>query len=341
MDKREDYLSGFVLRKGEKLFGKDFRVEEMRNQISEKELDKLRDFAPFYKIHIPQIIGGDNKFTEAEMYIMQTVDGKEVFVCNSGGYLRKNTFQKLRKEKKCFMGIRNNRIGYRGDYETKLGTWQRINYFSSQNKACVGLFLEELSAFRDSSKEEIRYPDVEIDDFCACVWKTIQDTFNPSARKELKVEYYPSFNSKDEDAACYDTFIIWLSKEEESPFYVQIRRFPNYQEFICVNPGKYWRIENRNQMSSEMRERYDKKMLEMESSFIKALYRIDRKSVLLMGGDDTFPYVQVGEVRTSNPKVVEIFCKKLREYRDNYQLKKEIQEDIDSQYRKNIHYNFF
>ena len=322
-------LSEYILQEGGKLFGENFIVEAIKNPISDTS---------FYKICIPQILSGSESFADIDMYIMQTVDGKEVFVCNNG-YLRAEVLEKIGHEEKCKVEIRNNRIGYRGDYETKKGIWKRINYFSTQSKADVGLFLKELYDLHISSREKICYPDVEINEFGACVWKMIQDSFNPHAKKNLKVEYYPTFDSKKE-SYC-DTFIIWLNTEEEEEFHVKINRFPEYQEFVCSSPGRYWRRENRSGMTAKMKKYYDEKMLDMEEKFIKALHRVERKSVLLMGPDTTVPYVHVAEVRTSNLKVVEVFLSKLQENKNNYALQKAIREDRDYLYKKELHINFY
>jgi len=329
MEEEKRDLSEYILQEGGKLFGDEFKVETIRNPIGEKS---------FYKICISQILSGSESFADIDMYIMQTVDGKEVFVCNNG-YLRAEVLKKLEHEGKCKVEMRNNRIGYRGDYETKLGVWKRINYFSTQSQSSVGLFLKELFDLSISSREEMRYPDVEIDEFGACVWKMIQDKFNPHAKKNLKVEYYPTFDSKEENYC--DTFIIWLNIEEEEEFYVKINRFPEYQEFVCSYPGKYWRVENRSTMTEKMKKHYDEKMLELEEKFIKALHRVERKSILLMGPDEKVPYVHVAEVRTSNSKVVEVLLNKLRENKNNYALQRAIKEDKDYQYKKEIHTNFY
>ena len=94
-------------------------------------------------------------------------------------------------------------------------------------------------------------------------------------------------------------------------------------------------------MTEKMKKHYDEKMLEVEEKFIRALHRIERKSILLMGADEAVPYVHVAEVRTSNPRVVEVLLNRLRENKNNYALQRAIKDDKDYQYKKEIHMNFY
>lgn len=329
METEKKRLSEYVLQKGDELFGKDFVVETIDNPTGATS---------FYKMHISQVLYKSEPFADIDMYIMQNVGAKEVFVCNNG-YIRDVALKKLVSEKNCKIEIRNNRIGYCGNYETKKGIWKRINYFSSQSENAIDIFLNELNELRISSKEELRYPDAPIIEFEACIWKMIQDIFNPKVKNDLKVEYYPMRDSKEEYNCA--TFIVWLNKEDKPPFFIKINRFPNYQEFVCYNPGRYWRTENRNDMSPRMRRSYDEEMEDFEEKLIKALHRTERKSILLMGPDEEVPYVHIAEVRTSNLKVVEILLDKLKGNKIDYALQSAIRADRDYQYKKDIHYNFY
>lgn len=329
METEKKRLSEYILQKGEELFGKDFVVETIDNPTGA---------ASFYKMCISQVLCKSESFADIDMYIMQNVGGKEVFVCNNG-YLREDALKKLVSERNCKIEIRNNRIGYCGDYETRQGIWKRINYFSSQSEKAIEIFLNELYELRISSKVELQYPDVAMKEFEACVWKLLQDNFNPKVKNDLKVEYYPMFDSKKEYNCA--TFIVWLNKEDKPPFYIKINRFPDYQEFVCSNPGRYWRTENRYDMTSGMRQSYDEEMANLEEQLIKALHRVERKAILLMGPDEEAPYVHIAEVRTSNLKVVEVLLNKLQENKIDYALQSAIKADRDYQYKKEIHTNFY
>jgi len=321
MEQKEKQLAAFVLRRGKELFGDSFLVETNENQMP--------------KMVIRKILGEHEDVSVVEMEIMQYADGTEVFWSDSGGFLKEEIVRKLSEEGKCQMGIRNNRIGTREKYATPAGEWLRLNHFSTEDESCVEIFLEQLFELRESAREDVRYPNVKIDDFCGNVWKIVNHIFNPNVKDDLRVEYFPSFNSKDQN--CCSTFTIWLRED----FYVQVRIFPDYQEFVCQNPGRFWRRHERSKMSTDMWKKYDAKMIEYEKELQYKLRKIDEKSILIKSGDIEFPYTQVGAVCTSNPKVVELLCNILKEHEDPYFLRRALKEDEDYLEQKERYFHFY
>lgn len=321
MEQKEERLGAFVLRRGKELFGDSFIVES-----SEYEMPKFV---------VREILGKHEKTSVVEMQIMQYADGTEVFVSEGGGFLRKEVLQELQKKGKCKIGIRNNRIGIREKYVTPAGEWLRVNYFSTEEKTCVECFLTELSELRKSTREDVFYPEVKQKDLCAIVWKIVNDTFNSDMLEVLKTEYFPSFDTKEK--INYALFTIWIRDD----FFVQVRIFPDYQEFVCQRPGRFWRKYDRSKLSAEMWKSYDSKMREYEKELGNGLSKIDERSALIRGGDMEFPYIQIGEVRTSNPKAVEYLCKFMYQKADSQSLWRELRKDTNYVEQRERYLHFY
>lgn len=321
MEQNLERLDEFVLQRGRELFGDSFIVESNENHLP--------------KMIVKKIMGEHEDISLVEMYIMRYPDETEVFVSDGGGFLREEAIRVLQEEKTCSFGIRNNRVGIREKYVTSTGEWLRVNHFCTEKKESVELFLSELCEFRKSTRKDLRYPEVKQQDFCAVVWKMVNNIFNSGLRTTFKTEYFPSFDTQDKNN--YALFTIWLRLD----FFVQVRIFPNYQEFVCKNPGRYWWRDERSRMSTEMSKRYDDKMIEYEKELQNELSKIDERCVMVRRGDRDFPYMQIGEVRTSNPKVVECLCKFMHQKRELDVLRQELNKDADYLERKENYLHFY
>ena len=300
----------YVVEQVKELFEGDYFIEELKYEPSFSgyyEHVFLDGKKPkFCNVYLSNIIGEFPNY-EAQLSIVESKNGVQL-IGNGLLYVKEDTINEMSKCKNCSFGIRNNRIGVRETYVTTSGEWYRLDYFQTTNRKCAKLLLDSLKEFQTTAQVKREVCDKEIPDFAAAVWKIIVENFDKN-KKMHDVEFFPAF-IRDEER-YYDCMLIPLDHD----VVLEIRRYPDYSEFVCENPSQYWRSGwlsqncDRGVLTAAMRQRYDIKMLELEESFVRELTKIDENSILLTGGNPDFPYMQVREFRTSNIQAVETFCK--------------------------------
>jgi len=338
-------LKHFIIQKGKKLFGDDFKYEsqdytweescwmrEVLGEESKHEIDLMRiTIKNVWKTH-----SEDDMDVETIMYLMETVEGPEL-VCNMLGFLQEEDMEKLREYPDCRFGERNNRLGLRAQYKTFAGTWHRIHYFRTKSCECAGVFLDAIARYKCSNvyngaKKTDGSEIMEHTEFIAAVWQQIYSNFNEGSKYPLKTEFYPSFDTTDN--LYYDNILIWLDEE----YWVQIHRHPEYQEVVCEEPVNLWMNRAYLAKSSAIRKKHIDKLKELETDFIKSMIQADSQSVILAPPSALIPFIHVGEVRVTSSEASKVLFEKLKENKnviENMECQNE-REELDELGRQRV-----
>ena len=319
MIKLEEGIREYVCRRTKELFGEKATIEEVSLEFFPEGFIR-RSFLPmypvFYKIQIPIGIDINEEELKIVIQLVYGEDARECMICTGTAYLKEETVVKLKEPGTCKLGIRNNRIGADDYVKTRKGNFERIHYFYTEDKVCAELFLQDLYECLEYWKDELPFEDRPATDFMAKVWRLVQETFNNDYTKEIKTEFYPAIDR--ESPIHYEEFIIWL----EGGFFLEVRRYPERYEFVCQNPGRYWRYAHRHELTGMALELYDEKMQKLEDDLAKEMFELDRYSITIAPMEEKCPYIHVAEVRTSNFEAVKKFLSILVENRKGNLLSK-------------------
>lgn len=302
----------FVLRRSKEILGYGVVVHERK--CKEEKKGYLREnFLPekpvFYELTVFPV---EEEFQKTTMQLLEGNGGSCVLVCDHVGYLKVSTIEKLMRLGKCKLGIRSNRIGLFPGTKIKADEWTRVHDFRTEDKESAEMFLLDLKAYVDGNEEEENCLEPEIDSLSAKVWKSVNEVFNTTFEMVFKTEYYPSLNPSK--SYYYDLFRIYLDED----FFVEVRKYPDHEEFFCETPGRFWRCNYRKNIkggTTPLSNHYADQMKKLEDVFAEKMHKLDRDCLLISSTGPYYTDVQVAEFRSSDSKVIHAFLETLYENR--------------------------
>ena len=302
-----DDFAGYICRLGEKLFGEDFEYEKCSYSMQEayfvKQLFQREEEPAFYKFCVKNVQGKETRIEKVEFELMEGAAGVE-FVCQGGSFLQNGDIDKLKDNPKCSFGQRNNCEGIRWVGGEEALSWNQIHFFRTRDKECAEIFLDALSRFKKCG--EISFKSAEIERFEARIEGKIRSLFKYECHNS---KYYPCFDEKNSfyytcRAFCFHNINLVL----------QLRIYPHKQELVCEKPLEFWREWLQLFEDRKISIMYQTKMEQLEWQFIQELAKKDCTCMLLSGNAEPDKGISVGEFKTEDVVVAELFLKELKAY---------------------------